>query len=299
MRAGLAQIVVFATAGLLAGQMPIHAQQADASVIPEVQDQSNCPRSSPSREAQPSGTEVSIDNVTFSGFLQMPISDQDEIAASIRQETHGDAPDGVIDEALERARVGWQNRGYFKVQVNGNATTLIRNAADLHIALFVHVDEGPRYTLGAIMFKHNKAVSNIEALRALFPINDGGIFSREKIAKGLENLRKAYGELGYINFTSVPETRFDDGKKLIFLDIDVDEGKQFYVRSIGIVGAGAQVLNDLALTPGQIYNVRLVELFLRKHLPGADANDPNIQRRLLDERNGTVALTFDFRRCPD
>jgi len=35
--------------------------------------------------------------------------------------------------------------------------------------------------------------------------------------------------------------------------------------------------------------------FLRKHMPGADVNDPRIQQRSLDERNGTVALTFDFR----
>ena len=88
-------------------------------------------------------------------------------------------------------------------------------------------------------------------------------------------------------------------KKLGFLEIDVDEGKQFRVSSINIVGADAQVLNDLALMPGQIYNVRLVELFLRKHLPEADANDPKIQRRLLNERDGTVALTFDFRSRPD
>jgi outer membrane protein assembly factor BamA len=299
MRSGLAQIVVFATAGLLAGQVSIHAQQADVTVIPEVQDQSYCPRSSPSRAAQSSGTEVSIDNVTFSGFLQMPISDQDEIATAIRQETHGDALDGVIQEALERVRAGWQNRGYFKVTVSGDTRTLTENAADVHITLFVHVDEGLRYTLGAITFKHNKAISNVEALRALFPINDGEIFSREKIAMGLEVLRKAYGQLGYINFTSVPDTTFDDQKKLIFLEIDVDEGKQFYVSSIDIVGADAEVLNDLALTPGQAYDVRLIELFLRKHLPGADVNDPNIQHRQLDERNGTVALTFDFRSCPD
>jgi outer membrane protein assembly factor BamA len=298
MRSALAQIVVFATAGL-AGQMPIHAQQPDPILVPEVQDQRYCSRSSPSREAQPSGTEVSIDNVTFSGFLQMPISDQDEIAASIQQETHGDTLDGVIDEALERVRAGWQNRGYFKVQVSGDARTLTRNAADLHIALFVHVDEGLRYTLGGITFRHNRAISNVEALCALFPINDGEIFSREKIAKGLENLRKVYGEYGYINYTGVPATTFDDEKRLAFLEIDVDEGKQFYVSSINIVGADAELLNDLALTSGQIYNVRLIELFLRKHLPRADVNDPNIQRRRLDERNGTVAVTFDFRVCPD
>ena len=298
MRSGLDQVVVFATATLLAAPIPIHAQQADATAVAEVQNQSYCPRSSPSREAQPPGTQVSIDNVTFSGFLQMPISDQDEIAASIRQETHGDKLDGVIDEALERVRAGWQDRGYFKVQVSGDTRTLTKNAADPHIALFVHVDEGLRYSLGAITFKHNKTLTNNAALRNLFPLKDGDVFSREKIAKGLENLRKAYGEFGYINYTGVPATTFDDEKRLAFLEINVDEGKAFYVSSIDIVGADAEVLNDLALTPGQIYNARLVELFLRKHLPGADVNDPNIQRRLLDERNGTVALRFDFRSCP-
>jgi hypothetical protein len=226
MRPRLAQIVVLATAGLLAGQTQIHAQQSDAAVIPEVQDQS-CPRSSPSREEKPSGPEVSIDSVTFSGFLQMPVSDQDEIAASIRREAHGDALDGVIDEALERTRAGWQNRGYFKVEVTGDTRTLKKNAADMHVALFIHVDEGVRYTLGAITFKHNKAISNVEVLRGLFQINDGETFSREKIAKGLENLRKAYGQYGYINYTGVPATTFDDDKKLAFLEIDVDEGKQF------------------------------------------------------------------------
>jgi len=55
---------------------------------------------------------------------------------------------------------------------------------------------------------------------------DDDISSREKITKGLDNLRKMYGELGYLHFVSVPDTRFDDAKKLIYLDIDVDEGKQ-------------------------------------------------------------------------
>jgi Surface antigen variable number repeat len=298
MRFGLAQAVVLATLSWLAGQMQPYAQQADTTVIPEVRDQSSCPSSSPSRKAQPARTVVSIENVTFSGFLQMPISDQDEIGASIRQQARGDALDGVTEEALEWARVGWLNRGYLKVQVNGEARTLTKNATGLHLALFVHVDEGLRYALGAITFKHNNAVSSVEALRTLFPIKDGEAFSREKIAKGLENLRKAYGEFSYINYTGVPATTFDDEKRLAFLAIDVDEGKQFLVSSIGIVGADAEVLNDLALKPGQIYNARLVELFLRKHVPVADVN-PNVQRRVLDERNGTVALTFDFRNCPD
>ena len=110
-----------------------------------------------------------------------------------------------------------------------------------------------------------------------------------------ENLRYAYGEFGYINFTPVPSTTFNDEKELAFLEIDMDEGRQFYVSNIGLLGADPQVLNDLALTKGQIHDVRPIDLFLRKHLPGGNANDPRIQQRSQDERNGAVALTFDFR----
>ena len=284
MRCRLAQLVIFATACLLAGQPHVTAQ--------------SCPASH-SDHKEPSGPEISIAEVTFSGALQLEVSDQEQIVASIKEHTYENSLDDATDEALERVRAGWQNYGYFKVRVSGDARRLTSSPVSERIALNVRIDESVQYSLGAITFKHNKAISNIEALRALFPIKDGDVFSREKIATGLENLRKAYGQLGYINFTSVPGATFNDEKKRGFLEIDVDEGKQFYVSSIDIVGADAQVLKDLALIPGQIYDVRLVELFLRKHLSEADVNDPNIQHRLLNERDGTVALTFDFRSCPD
>lgn len=86
-----------------------------------------------------------------------------------------------------------------------------------------------------ITFKNNKVISDVAALRSLFPINDGDIFSREKIASGLNSLRKAYGDLGYVNFTAVPNTKVEDEKRLISLDIDMDEGKRFFVTSINVL----------------------------------------------------------------
>jgi outer membrane protein assembly factor BamA len=245
-----------------------------------------------------SGPEISIAAMGFSGFLQIPVSEQDQIVDAITQRTYAGSLDEVKEETQERLRREWQNRGYFKVEVSILASVLTINPASERIALTAHVEEGPRYRLREITFKNNKAITNAKALRNLFRINDGDIFSRETIAKGLENLRKAYGQVGYINFVSVPNATINDDDQTISLDVDIDEGKQFFVSSIDIIGADPQVLTDLALTPGQIYNMRIVDLFLRKHLPGADVNDPNIQHRLLDERNATVALTFDFRSCP-
>lgn len=164
------------------------------------------------------------------------------------------------------------DKGYFKSAVTASTQQLLDRNSTHQFAVTFDIDAGPRYRLGHITFKGNHAISDPKALRDLFPLRDGSILDRTTLAKGLENLRYAYGELGYINFTSVPSTTFNDEKKLASLEIDMEEGKKFYVSSIDIVGGDLQVLNDLLLAKGQVYNVRLVNSFLRKHLPGADAN---------------------------
>jgi outer membrane protein assembly factor BamA len=288
MRRGVAQVVIFAAACLLAGKPHVRAQSAP------------CPPRSASAADDP-GPEISIAEVTFSGFLQMPISDQDQIAASIKQRTYGSSLDGVTDEAVERVRAGWQDHGYFKVQVDSEERTLTSNPASRRIALSFHVNEGLQYSLGEITFKNNKAISDVVALRGLFPINDGDIISREKIAEGLENLRRAYGDRGYINFTSVPNTQFDDERKSISLDIDVDEGKQFHMGNLNIVGldepARQEILKDFPIKRGQVYDGRLFESFMLQHPSISAPDDPNRIFRQLNERAATVAVTLDARPC--
>ena len=163
------------------------------------------------------------------------------------------------------------------------------------------IEEGDQYRLGKITFKNNKAISNTAALRILFPLKDGDIFSREKIAKGLENLRKAYGEFGYINFTAFPPRRFDDEKKLAYLEIDIDEGKQFYVRRIEFQGNTTTrdkvIRRELALEEGEVYNSRLWELSLLRlnqlsYFDQLKPDDPNVTEKKLDEKNGQVDLTL-------
>ena len=218
-----------------------------------------------------------------------------------------------LDEDTERVRNEYQNRGYFKANVvqpktqihdtghKGFHIPLAQGGSGKAVDITMPIEEGERYTLGSITFKNNKAVSNVKALRALFPIKDGDIFSKEKVGKGLENLRKAYGEQGYINFTSVPDTRFDDERKVIFLDIDVDEGKQFYVRRIEFQGNTTTrdkvIRREIALEEGNIYNSRLWELSLLRlnqlgYFDQLKPDDPNGTVKQLDEKNGLVDLTL-------
>ena len=88
------------------------------------------------------------------------------------------------------------------------------------------------------------------------------------------------------------------------LEIDIDEGKKFYINSVDFLGLdkrlSGDLLKDMQLNPGKVYDQRLVDLFLEKIIPSgpSDALRKSRVHQQLDERAGTVAITFDFRPCP-
>src|SRR5664279_428563 len=181
-----------------------------------------------------------------------------------------------LSEDAERVRYYYQTKGYFKALVSDPKTQIhdtrppwywpFSKTPGKAVDITMPVEEGDRYRLKEITFSGYKAVSNTAALRAQFKIKDGDIFDSEAIRKGLDNLRKAYAALGYINFTPVPNTDANDETKQIVLKIDLDEGKQFFVRRIEFQGNTTTrdkvIRRELALEEGQVYNGNLWELSL-------------------------------------
>ena len=294
MRSLSAHIVVFVS-GLVG--FCLWAQELQLAAAPITHTSVSCP---PPRG--PILGELKVAQVTFAGSPKLPIWAQEQIGHSIEQKVRGASVESVTAEAVDRVRGALQNRGYFKASATSEGATL-NTVPPQTVSLTIRVEEGPQYRLGGITFKNNRAVASTKVLRSLFPIKDGDIFSLDKIAKGLENLRMAYTELGYINFTSIPNTTFSEEGSLAFLDVDVDEGMQFVLRSIDILGVDQatrdQILRDAPLHAGQMFNSRLLELFI-KHYPAIfrfPPDDPNHILRDLDEHNGTVAITLDARPC--
>jgi outer membrane protein insertion porin family len=181
-----------------------------------------------------------------------------------------------LDEDSERVRYAYRDRGYFKA-LTGEPQTKIRNAGGINpftlrpstgkrVDIIIPVEEGDRYRLGGITFTGNKAYPNTKALRAQFALKDGDYFNSSLFGKGIEALRKAYGEGGYINMVGTPNPRVDEAKKLVFLNIDIDEGKQFFISRIEFTGntitRDKVIRRELLIEEGQVYNSRLVDLSL-------------------------------------
>jgi len=245
-----------------------------------------------------------IHNVVITNDGIFPPEKEDEIAKRLRSETvDPDSLDkdmsSMAEEAAERARAAYQDLGYFKVQVHGKAESVVTNPPQYDIMIQIR-SVGEQYRLGDLNIV--KAASfPTQQLRDLFPIQRGEIFSRERIAKGLEELRRIYGSQGYINFTSVPETQFDDANGTVDLNIDVDEGKQFRVRSVQVLGldseAEARVSGDIELKPGDVYSSEAWERSFTKFHDLAHNPEPNADKRL-DEKDGWVDVVLDFRKPP-
>ncbi len=140
-----------------------------------------------------------------------------------------------LEEGLGEGPPGIPRQGYYTAAIEEPKTN-IRDQGGLNwftfrpnkgkrIDILMPVEEGDRFRLGTITFSGNKAVSNVRALRATFAVKDGEWFNATMIGKGLENLKKAYGQLGYVNFGAIPKPIFDEQKKTVSLNIDIDEGK--------------------------------------------------------------------------
>lgn len=257
-----------------------------------------CPQI-PSHHQQPPKPKTTISDLHFDGMLEVPVAEQDEIAGSIKQRLYEGPLELVKDQVFELVREAWMDRGYVNVQVAGDSNILVSNPMGAVIGLAVRVEEGQQYRLGHIRFLNNKVITNEQALRDLFPIRDGEVFNRTRVAEGLEKLRNAYATQGYINFTSVPTPTTDESGNLVSLDVDMDEGKQFVVSGIDLVAQDEQTLiqasNDLLLKVGQVYNQGLIDLFSRKY--PLNSAKSSVSGHNLDERKGTVSITLDLRRC--
>jgi outer membrane protein insertion porin family len=218
-----------------------------------------------------------------------------------------------LNEDAERVRDAYQQKGYFKALVQ-DPKTQIRDTSGINwffpfkskhgkvVDITVPVEEGERFTLKEIKFTGNKAYPNNALLRRLIPMKDGEIFNVENMRKGIKNLRDAYGEGGYINFTPVPNTEIDDEHKQITVTFDLDEGKQYSVRRIEFKGNTTTrdkvIRRELALEEGGIYNSKYWELSLLRlnqlgyFEPLKPEQDSEVKQ---DNQNATVDLLLKVR----
>jgi outer membrane protein insertion porin family len=176
----------------------------------------------------------------------------------------------------------YQDNGYFKVVVAPNGPILenydtqgyklgVPLTGRTHgkaVNITIPIEEGERYKMGTLKIVSadpDKALSlKVEALKTVFPLKQGDIFSAAKVRKAVEDYGKAYGQYGFIDFTAEPEFDIDDAAATINLTLRFSEEKQYYVRRIDFTGNTTTrdkvIRRELLLDEGQLFNKRAWEI---------------------------------------
>jgi outer membrane protein insertion porin family len=181
-----------------------------------------------------------------------------------------------LEEDKERVRDAYQKEGYYTAKVLEQTLKLHSTGGatgGFHIPIIkenhpgeaqditLPVEEGPRYTLGKLDFTGVKLFKSTEFMGGLFQMRSGDVFSTEKLRNGLKNLTKVYSNFGYIDYAGEPDVEIVPNSTKINLTLNVDEGKQFFVRRIEFTGNTTTrdkvIRRELLIDEGDIYNANL------------------------------------------
>lgn len=198
------------------------------------------------------------------------------------------------DAVAEIVRELYQNRGYFKAQVS-----VVRTPTLAKKALVIQVDPGKQYRLVGVSWRGNAALSQSD-LANLIPFEPGELFSRTKIADGLNAAKKLYDSRGYINYTVIPTPLTDDDAGTVAFEMDVDEGGQFRFGELDVQGM-EQAHRQMLLSAwqglqGRPYNIHDADQFFNHYFraPSPHINPANLAVRRIDERNRSVNYSLQF-----
>lgn len=283
------------------GQIPERLQRCPPS--PTFAEQGATLRHNSQSAVQPKN--ILIDAVSFDEPVSLPNTDLAQLTGELEQRKFDAASDWVGELTDSIVRRMWQDNGYFKADVTVAPEILSRDSGGQHVALTIHVDEGPQYSLGDLRFRsadpHDPLVFPSEQLRKLVSLQEGDVFDADKIRQSLDATRRLYGSSGYIDATMQPTLDVDGERRHINLTIQIDQQKQYRIGKIEVLGLDPTTETSLRamMKPGDVFDIDVVRQFFdenRAALPGdASMEDVELKR---DSKNGTVNMRFNLLACP-
>src|ERR1041384_7584381 len=178
------------------------------------------------------------------------------------------------------------------------------SSVDEGLRVTVPIVEGKVYRLGEFKVEGNSIFSEAQ-IRAVIGLNKGDIANGEAISKALyENLKKFYGQEGFIEYTAEPVPTFKDNpanpnEGIVDFTVTIEEGKQFTLRRLEFVGntftRDNVMRREVLINEGDIYNDVYWEYSVTKLNQLGYFNpidkDKDVDRRTNDEE-ATVDLSL-------
>ena len=263
--------------------------------------QAEPPCSEPPREKPSVQARLKIERVEFSGESKLLNSVRDELTRMLEGERGADP--GWLEEVESLLRDVWQDQGYFTFQTRVESQRLDKGDQLQRYAISIHIEEGQQFRLWDIEVHEADESRPLHfssiALRDLFHLRAGDVFSVKKIRDGIDRIRRRYVRAGYLDAVAEPATEVDPTRRTIFLRIQMNEGKQFRVSRVDVFGdKRLEALVKSHARIGEVFDFWALHDAIdgaRGSLPaGFNSEQISVVRNV---EEGTVALYIDVRPC--
>lgn len=177
----------------------------------------------------------------------------------------------------------YQKHGYARARIGDPQVEVMEDSADRNkrwIRLRIPVDEGEQYRVGKFEITGNKTITTAY-LRSVFKLKQGDVYNADKIGKGMEKAREAYGTYGFVDLAMNPDLSFrgldpNTGKPvgptppppIVDVTVHFVEGPQYFIHRITFLGNTTThdtvIRRELRIAEGGVFNTEALKDSVRR-----------------------------------
>ena len=150
----------------------------------------------------------------------------------------------------------YNNNGYPEFKFISSIAQLSLNKNDFEIIL--SLNEGDKYDFGEINILNELQKINSQYIYDSLPFKTGDQYDASKIKQSIEQIKGYAEQSGYTFIEINPILKIDSEKKLMIVDLEINEGPRVYINEIDIVGntrtVDKVVRREFSLSEGDAYN---------------------------------------------
>ncbi len=236
-----------------------------------------------------------LKEVTFSGIKK---SKRKELKKDTDLKTGAMVTDNLIVTSTNYFKKKFTDKGFLKTKVSINTS---KDTSDINVVnIDVHIDRGTRIKIKDISFIGNKEFSDSKLRKAMSNTKEkmfgrfwkSSKYIEDNYREDLESILEKYSRNGYRDARILSDKLVWNDDNTISLEIEVEEGRQYYFSDINYVGNKNFTVNQLSrilgIDKGDVYNGTV----LKERVKGD--NTPNSQDlQTLYHNNGFLFATVD------
>lgn len=299
---------------LFDGQLPITGKliddvseavqgMIDEKKLPVRVDYTRLPSDGPTEafEFTATGPRILIDSVKFSGAGDTELPRLEAAAKDLQGEQY--LQSALHSEEQKLFLPIYESEGYLKASFGDNETRVVQgDSDDVQVEVTIPVLPGPQYMLDVIELSGYKVIP-VDTLKKEIPQQSGAPANDIQIRKDIENIKKLYGQKGYMEAKVDLDEPLDETKHNVRYVLRVSEGAIYKMGEVEILGVDSRTRDKLqnlwSLKTGDPYDssypARFITQALKQVLTTGEWNTDVHETPDQKDKDVDVTVRFDLK----